>query len=95
MRILVFLAAIVAAPALGEAPLVDISLRAKDALFVSLDADRDGTISRREASRHAGVSRSFDGADADGDGKLSAAEFSRIALNRSDQPGPYRASIRA
>lgn len=82
-------------PAFGEQSLPDISLRAKDVLFTTLDANRDGYISRREAAGHAGVARSFKSADADGDGRLSAVEFSRIAVNRSDQPGPYKASIRA
>jgi hypothetical protein len=60
-----------------------------------LDANRDGYVSRQEAARHAGVARNFDSADADGDGRLSPLEFSRIALNRSDQPGPYRTGYRA
>jgi hypothetical protein len=41
------------------------------------------------------VARGFDAADEDRDGRLSPLEFSRIAVNRSDQPGPYKASIRA
>ena len=84
-----------ALPAAADEPKPDLAVRAKDAVFAVLDANRDGYVSRREAARHAGVARGFDAADDDRDGRLSPLEFSRIAVNRSDQPGPYKASIRA
>jgi len=84
-----------ALPAAADEPFPGLAVRAKEAVFAALDANRDGYLSRREAARHAGVARSFETADADGDGRLSPSEFSRIAVNRSDQPGPYKASIRA
>lgn len=84
-----------APPALADEPRPGLAARARDAVFATLDANRDGFVSRREARKHAGVLRSFEAADRDGDGRLSPLEFTRIALNRSDQPGPYKASIRA
>jgi hypothetical protein len=84
-----------AAPALAEEPAPGLAARARDAVFAKLDTNRDGHVSRREARRHAGVLRGFDAADRDGDGRLSPLEFTRIALDRSDQPGPYKASVRA
>ena len=84
-----------ALPAAADEPRPDLGVRAKEAVFASLDVNGDGYVSRREAARHAGVARGFDAADEDRDGRLSLLEFSRIAVNRSDQPGPYKASIRA
>ncbi|HEX6296037.1 MAG TPA: hypothetical protein VFZ74_05620 [Burkholderiales bacterium] len=84
-----------ALPAAAEQPQPDLGVRAKKAVFASLDVNGDGYVSRREAARHPGVARGFDAADEDRDGRLSPLEFSRIAVNRSDQPGPYKASIRA
>ena len=94
-RLLLLATLALALPAAADEPQPDLAVRAKDAVFASLDANRDGYVSRREAARHAGVARGFDTADADRDGRLSPLEFSRIAVNRSDQPGPYKASIRA
>ena len=93
MKVLL-LAFLVSFPAWGTEALPDLALRMKDALFVSLDANRDGFISRKEAAGHAAVAKNFHAADDDGDGRLDPGEFSRIAVNRSDQPGPYRTSIR-
>jgi hypothetical protein len=84
-----------ALPAAADEPQPDLGVRAKEAVFASLDVNGDGYVSRREAARHSGVARGFDAADEDRDGRLSPLEFSRIAVNRSDQPGPYKASIRA
>lgn len=84
-----------ALPAAADEPQPDLGVRAKEAVFASLDVNGDGYVSRREAARHAGVARGFDAADEDRDGRLSPLEFSRIAVNRSDQPGPYKASMRA
>jgi hypothetical protein len=36
------------------------------------------------------VAAGFEKADGNRDGRLSFAEFERIALNHSDQPGRYR-----
>jgi hypothetical protein len=84
-----------ALPAAAENTLGTLPVRVRDAAFASLDANGDGYLSYREARRHAGVAASFRAADADGDGRLSPLEFSRIALNRSDHPGPYLTSTRA
>ena len=74
-------------PALAEEALVGIAVRAKDRVFLSLDRDRDGAISRPEATQHPGIVRNFAGADEDRDGRLTPVEFSRIPFNRIDQPG--------
>jgi hypothetical protein len=84
-----------ALPAAAEDALGTLPVRVRDAAFASLDANGDGYLSYREARRHAGVAAGFRAADADGDGRLSPLEFSRIALNRSDHPGPYLTSTRA
>jgi hypothetical protein len=84
-----------ALPAAAEDALGTLPVRVRDAAFASLDANGDGFVSRREARRHAGVAAGFRAADADGNGKLSPLEFTRIALNRSDQPGPYLTFVRA
>jgi hypothetical protein len=43
--------------------------------FESLDRDRDGFISRREAEAHAELAQAFDRLDADRDGRLTPGEF--------------------
>lgn len=47
----------------------------QDALFLELDADRDGVLSRAEAARMPRFAKGFDEADENRDGKLSADEF--------------------
>lgn len=47
----------------------------RDALFQKLDANRDGRISRAEASHIKAFAAAFDEADDDGDGYLSTEEF--------------------
>ncbi|HZM36241.1 MAG TPA: EF-hand domain-containing protein [Burkholderiales bacterium] len=84
-----------ALPVAAEEALGTLPVRVRDAAFAVLDADGDGFISRVEASKHAGVAAGLRAADADGDGRLSPPEFSRIPLNRSDHPGPYRTASRA
>jgi hypothetical protein len=62
--------------------------------FRSIDADGDGWVSKAEAAARREVAAGFQKADANRDGRLSFAEFETIALNRSDQPGGYRAPER-
>jgi len=49
-----------------------------DARFAQLDADRDGFLTRAEASQLAGLAQRFDRFDADRDGKLDRAEFAAV-----------------
>ena len=46
-----------------------------DKLFVQLDLDRDGYISRDEAEAHQDLPGSFDDADDNDDGRLDRQEF--------------------
>jgi EF hand len=59
--------------------------------FREFDADGDGWVSRTEAAAHRVVAANFDQVDRDRDGRLSREEFEAIPLNRSDQPGRFRA----
>lgn len=64
-----------AAPAAGKAP----GAQHAD-LFVKLDADGNGTISRQEAAGSGGFfARNFDALDSNRDGVLSRAEFDRAS----------------
>lgn len=47
----------------------------KSKLFVSLDADENGSISRTEAEKNAALSALFDKLDTNQDGELSLSEF--------------------
>ncbi len=58
--------------------------------FSRLDTDHDGWISRDEASAHPEIAANFEKADHDHDGRISFAEFEKIPLNRTDQPGRFR-----
>ena len=43
--------------------------------WADVDADKDGAISKQEASSNAGLSQVFDQADTDADGKLTPEEY--------------------
>jgi len=62
--------------------------------FRKLDTDKDGFLSRQEAAVEPEVAANFDRADRNRDGKLSPEEFEAVPLNRSDQPGKFRAPER-
>jgi hypothetical protein len=66
----------------------------RPAAFQKLDTDKDGFISREEAAPQPEVAANFDKADRNRDGRLSLDEFESIPLNRSDQPGTFRAPER-
>ena len=57
-----------------------------------VDTDRDGSISKQEASANAGLSQVFNRADADADGLLSADEYkSFVDQNYGKPAGSVRA----
>lgn len=62
-----------------------------DRLFIGLDRNRDGKITKPEASRNQGFARAFerlvDVGDKNKDGGLSKAEFRELPLPPANQPG--------
>jgi len=51
-----------------------------------VDADKDGAISKQEASSNAGLSQVFDQADADTDGKLTPEEYKAFVSKNYGDP---------
>ena len=51
-----------------------------------VDADKDGAISKQEASSNAGLAQIFDKADADVDGKLTADEYKAFVSKNYGEP---------
>ncbi len=60
--------------------------------FAFMDANRDGRISRAEASGFRGVARHFDAADSNRDSALSRAEF-ESALNKKKPAEPVAGAV--
>ena len=54
--------------------------------WADVDADKDGAISKQEASSNAGLSQVFDQADADTDGKLTAEEYKAFVSKNYGEP---------
>ena len=50
-------------------------------LFVQLDTDKDGLLSKEEAQRVENILAMFDVLDADADGLLTLSEFEALAKN--------------
>ena len=61
--------------------------KAADATFDKLDADHDGTLSRREAGRRV-TKAEFAAADSDHDGTLTKAEYETIVARRFKAANP-------
>jgi EF hand len=76
-----------AAPATADKPATPARYSAEDLnrAFSFMDGNRDGKISRDEASNFRGVSRHFDEADTNKDGFLSFDEFEN-GMNKSIKP---------
>jgi hypothetical protein len=51
-----------------------------------VDTDKDGAISKQEASSNAGLSQIFDQADADTDGKLTPEEYKAFVSKNYGEP---------
>jgi hypothetical protein len=85
-RLLAVSAAFFSVPALGQvpmsgpgqAPATEAARQDQRIGFDQVDANKDGSIDKREASSVPGLLAAFDKADADRDGKLNKSEF-RIA----------------
>ena len=54
--------------------------------WAEVDTDKDGAISKQEASSNAGLSQVFDQADADTDGKLTAEEYKAFVSKNYGEP---------
>lgn len=54
--------------------------------WADVDTDKDGAISKQEASSNAGLSRVFDQADADADGKLTTEEYKAFVSKNYGDP---------
>jgi Ca2+-binding EF-hand superfamily protein len=69
--------ATLAAPALADDDAAKTKLTQRvDDVFARLDADKDGKISKAEASKGRRLSKKFDQVDADHDGFVTQAELS-------------------
>jgi len=54
--------------------------------WADVDADKDGAISKQEASSNAGLSQVFDQADTDADGKLTPEEYKGFVNKKYGDP---------
>ncbi len=54
--------------------------------WADVDVDKDGAITKQEASSNAGLSQVFDQADADTDGKLTAEEYKAFVSKNYGEP---------
>jgi hypothetical protein len=54
--------------------------------WADVDTDKDGAISKQEASSNAGLSQVFDQADADTDGKLTPEEYKAFVSKNYGDP---------
>lgn len=72
-------AALTQSPGTASAPAVD-----PPQTLGALDADRDGSVSRAEASQNPGLAGQFATLDANGNGALEPAEFSRFETLGAD-----------
>lgn len=55
------------------------------ALFLKLDTDKDGYVSRTEAAANKDVAKAFPKADANADGKLDPNEFATAVADMGDK----------
>lgn len=82
------------APAPSAQPAMPIAKpqRTFDRLFARLDKDRDGFISRDEATRSRWLKKQFDAIDTNQDGKLSKDE---VRAYRAAMPDDWSAYLRS
>jgi Ca2+-binding EF-hand superfamily protein len=71
-----------AAPALADDTTSTKVAKHVDAVFARLDTDKDGKISKGEASKGPRLSKHFDEVDADHDGFVTRAELSAAMAHR-------------
>lgn len=55
-------------------------------VFIKLDTDKDGVVSKKEASKNKALASKWDTLDTNKDGKLDQGEFA--AFEASDAPAP-------
>lgn len=71
--VLTFAAAMAGAAVAGET--MESDMLASEAEFISLDADKNGALTKEEASVDQKLTEAFAKADADQDGAISKAEY--------------------
>jgi Ca2+-binding EF-hand superfamily protein len=87
--ILAVVAALVSVPAFAQTE----GQRSMASAFDSLDANKDGTISRAEAQPSPVVSQSFAAADANGDGVIAREEFNASFTMRAPESAPSASPV--
>lgn len=79
-----------AAAAAGAMAQNEATPKQHDPLFVKLDRNKDGYVSRSEAATNAGISRMFNKADFNKDGRLDEDEFAKAqSMIEREKAGAY------
>ena len=85
LSLLVAGAALAQAPAGTPSQMNPVNGKTQNSQFTSMDANKDGRISREEARTHADMVSSWDSLDADKDTYLSESEYGKY---KAPVPGP-------
>jgi hyperosmotically inducible protein len=90
MKRTVWITVLAGAVAAGGALAQNEETKQRDPLFVKLDRNGDGYVSRGEAAGNAGISRIFSKADLNRDGRLDEDEFTKAqSMIEREKAGAY------